>query len=103
MIIFINDDLLYIDMVEDIILACGFGALGGFVRGLVGVSKAISAGKKIIWHYWLITVAIAMIVGIFTVTVIGFDVRYASLIGYAGTDFLEGMTKAWVSKKGFEL
>ncbi|MFC1728472.1 hypothetical protein ACFLZ7_03345 [Nanoarchaeota archaeon] len=86
---------------QEIILAASLGAIGGFVRGLVGISKAFSGNKKIKPLYLLATIIIAMIVGLFTVAVLNFNVSLALLAGYAGSDFLEGIVKTR-NKKGFD-
>lgn len=87
---------------QDIIIAAGLGAIGGFVRGLVGLSKALNAKKKIKPMYLLATIVIAMIVGLFTVVVLNFNISIALLAGYAGSDALEGLVKIY-NKKGFDI
>ncbi len=88
-------------MIHPIIFSAALGALGGLTRGVLGLFKAISKKKKILWDYWGITIAIAMIVGSFTGVIFSFDYRMALLAGYAGTDVLEGVYKAFSSQKVF--
>ena len=70
------------------------GGLGGLTRGLVGLLKALSLRRKILWFYYLITVVIALIIGVFVGIVFNFDPRLSLLSGYAGTDILEGIYKS---------
>ena len=41
------------------------GGLGGLTRGVVGLLKALALKRKIIWTYYFITVAIAIIINIY--------------------------------------
>jgi len=79
-------------MINPLLLA---GALGGLTRGVVGLLKALSLKRNIVWLYWLITVVIAVIIGTFTGIVFDFDPRLSLLAGYAGTDILEGIFKSF--------
>jgi len=84
----------------DPILAAGLlGAIGGLTRGVVGLLKALSLRRRIIWTYYLITVVIAIIIGIFVGIVFNFDPRLSLLSGYAGTDILEGIYKSFAVQK----
>ncbi|MCX6818956.1 MAG: hypothetical protein NT129_03055 [Candidatus Aenigmarchaeota archaeon] len=79
------------------------GFLGGVIRGLVGISKKISASpskKKIIRKDYLAVTLLSsgglgLMVGVF----IADDVRFALLAGYAGTDFIENLYKIKMKKK----
>ena len=75
------------------------GAIGGMTRGLIGLLKALSLRRRILWLYWLITVIIASIIGIFVGMVFSFDPRLSLLAGYAGTDILEGIYKSFRVQK----
>jgi len=75
------------------------GGVGGLTRGLIGLLKALSLKRKIIWGYYVITVAIAVIIGIFTGLVFNFDYRLSLLSGYAGTDIIEGIYKSFQVQK----
>jgi fluoride ion exporter CrcB/FEX len=81
------------------ILAGILGAIGGLTRGVVGLLKALSLRRRIIWHYYLITVLIAIIIGIFTGIIFDFDKRLSLLAGYAGTDILEGIYESFAVQK----
>ncbi len=75
------------------------GAIGGLTRGVVGLLKALSLRRRIIWNYYLITVLTAVIIGIFVGIVFNFDPRLSLLSGYAGTDILEGIYKSFAVQK----
>jgi len=82
-----------------IIASALLGALGGLTRGIVGLLKAMSLRRRILWTYWLITVTIATIIGAFVGIVFDFDYRLSLLAGYAGTDILEGIYKSFKVQK----
>ncbi len=84
---------------EGFVLAGILGAIGGFTRGLVGLLKALSLNRKILWGYYLITVAIAIIIGMFVGVIFDFDPRLSLLAGYAGTDILESIYKSFQVQK----
>ena len=80
---------------EPIVFAGLLGGIGGLTRGIVGLLKALSVRRKILWNYYLITVAIAIIIGVFVGIIFDFDKRLSLLAGYAGTDILEGIYKSF--------
>lgn len=84
---------------NSIILAAILGGIGGLTRGLVGLLKALSLKRRIIWGYYAITVVIAFVIGIFVGIVFNFDPRLSLLSGYAGTDILEGVYKSFATQK----
>lgn len=84
---------------NETIIAAMLGALGGMTRGLVGLMKAFTAKRKIKWQYWLLTVAVASIIGAFTGIIFNFDYRLSLLSGYAGTDIIEGIYKSFKVEK----
>ena len=84
---------------DAIVLAGLLGGIGGLTRGVVGLLKALSLRRRIIWTYYLITVAVAVIIGIFTGIIFNFDSRLSLLAGYAGTDILEGIYKSFAVQK----
>lgn len=83
---------------EALLLAGTLGAIGGLTRGAVGLLKALSLKRKIIWTYWALTAGIAVIIGVFTGLIFNFDTRLSLLAGYAGTDVLEGLYKTFKTK-----
>lgn len=84
---------------NDILLAGLLGGIGGLTRGFVGLLKALSLRRRIIWTYYIITVSIAIIIGVFTGIIFNFDPRLSLLAGYAGTDILEGIYKSFSVQK----
>ena len=50
---------------EATVLAGLLGGVGGLTRGVVGLLKAMSLKRRILWNYFAITVAIAVIIGVF--------------------------------------
>ena len=84
---------------DAILLAAILGGIGGLTRGFVGLLKALSLRRKILWTYYLITVIIALVIGVFVGIVFDFDPRLSLLAGYAGTDILEGIYKSFKVEK----
>ncbi len=85
--------------IEGVVLAGLLGGVGGLTRGVVGLLKALSLRRRILWGYYLITVAIAVIIGVFIGIIFDFDPRLSLLAGYAGTDILEGIYKSFKVQK----
>jgi fluoride ion exporter CrcB/FEX len=86
---------------DTLLLAGLLGGIGGLTRGVVGLLKALSINRKILWNYYLITVMIAIIIGVFVGVVFDFDPRLSLLAGYAGTDILEGIYKSFSVQKTY--
>ena len=86
---------------EPIVLAGLLGGVGGLTRGVVGLLKALSVRRRILWNYYAITVAIAIIIGVFVGIIFDFDPRLSLLAGYAGTDILEGIYKSFKVQKTY--
>ena len=84
---------------EITILAGLLGGIGGLTRGVVGLLKALSLRRRIMWGYYSITVLIAIIIGVFIGIIFYFDVRLSLLAGYAGTDILESLYKSFKVQK----
>lgn len=84
---------------DTIVLAGLLGGIGGLTRGVVGLLKALSLRRRILWAYYVITVAIAIVIGIFVGIIFDFDPRLSLLAGYAGTDILEGIYKSFKVQK----
>jgi len=84
---------------EATVLAGLLGGVGGLTRGVVGLLKAMSLKRRILWNYFAITVAIAVIIGVFVGIIFDFDTRLSLLAGYAGTDILEGIYKSFNVQK----
>ncbi len=75
------------------------GGVGGLTRGFIGLLKALSLRRKILWGYYAITVLVALVIGIFTGIIFSFDYRLSLLAGYAGTDIIEGIYKSFAVQK----
>lgn len=90
-------------IIQQLALPALLGAVGGLTRGFVGLLKALSMRRRILWGYYLITIAIAFIIGIFTGLIFNFDYRLSLLAGYAGTDILEGIYKSFQVDKTYVL
>jgi len=84
---------------DAIVLAGILGGIGGLTRGFVGLLKALSLRRKILWGYYAITVLVALVIGVFIGIIFNFDVRLSLLAGYAGTDILEGIYKSFSVQK----
>ena len=84
---------------NQLILPALLGGVGGLTRGLIGLLKALSLRRRILWGYYAITVIIALTIGVFTGLIFNFDYRLSLLAGYAGTDILEGIYKSFAVQK----
>jgi len=62
---------------DTIILAGLLGGVGGLTRGVIGLLKALSLRRRIIWGYYCITVIVDIIIGVFIGIVFDFDSRLA--------------------------
>jgi hypothetical protein len=69
------------------------GGAGGLLRAIVGLGKSISARRRIRWPYFLVTVAIAVLIGLILGVLTSVSKPIAFLAGYGGTDILEGLGK----------
>ncbi|MCR4284662.1 MAG: hypothetical protein NUV97_01295 [archaeon] len=85
--------------INEFVLPAVLGGIGGLTRGIVGLLKALSLRRKILWGYYGITVLVAAIIGVFVGLVFNFDYRLSLLAGYAGTDILEGIYKSFQVQK----
>ena len=84
---------------NEIVYPALLGGVGGLTRGIVGLLKALSLRRRILWGYYAITVLVAAIIGVFVGIVFNFDYRLSLLAGYAGTDILEGIYKSFAVQK----
>lgn len=82
-----------------VIFAGILGGLGGLTRGVVGLLKALSLRRRVLWNYYIITAIVAIIIGVFVGILFDFDPRLSLLAGYAGTDILEGIYKSFAVQK----
>jgi len=73
-----------------------YGFLGGIVRALVGISKAMKKSKRFRFNhkrFWF-TLITSGIIGVMAGLLMVPDYKLALLAGYAGTDLLEGLIKS---------
>jgi fluoride ion exporter CrcB/FEX len=87
------------EVMQTIILPGVLGMAGGLTRGVVGLLKAMSLRRKILWGYWVISAVVAMIIGTFVGLIFNFDYRLSLLAGYAGTDIIESIYKSFKVQK----
>ncbi len=79
------------EFLNAILIPGALGGIGGLTRGVIGLLKALALRRRILWGYYIITVIVALIIGIFIGLIFNFDPRLSLLAGYAGTDILEGL------------
>jgi len=95
-------------MVEglDILFIFLAGFLGGIIRGLMGITKYITATptkRRKVRKEWLVLSLISSGgMGLLAGCFIADDVRFALLAGYAGTDFIESLFKIKMKKQNWE-
>jgi fluoride ion exporter CrcB/FEX len=84
-----------------IILILLAGAVGGILRGILGIAKELVTKKdvKINWTWFFASVFIAAILGMVTASFFLDDTRLALVGGYAGTDFMEGLMSLLLKNK----
>lgn len=87
------------ETLNQLVLPAVLGGIGGLTRGFIGLLKALSLRRRILWSYYAITVVVAAIIGIFIGIIFNFDYRLSLLAGYAGTDILEGIYKSFKVEK----
>ena len=76
-----------------ILLSGMMGGLGGMARACIGLRKAMTVKKKVVWSYWFVTIGIAVVIGVAAGIMLNTDPKWSILAGYAGTDVLEGFYK----------
>jgi hypothetical protein len=74
------------------------GGLGGLVRGLFGVMKAMGRSEKLDVAYLSFTVFLAALIGAGLGFSFAGDYRAAALAGYVGTDLLESLFKGTMGR-----
>ncbi len=82
---------------QTILIPVLFGVLGGLVRSLVGIAKYLEKNNPpaggIRWRYFAFSLLVGGILGAVCGAFITNDWKISILVGYAGTDFLEGLFK----------
>lgn len=92
-------------MDQSLLMPMLFGAIGGFVRALVGIAKYFEKNKreqKLRLPYVLYSIFVAALVGGLAGVFTDGDSKLALIVGYAGTDFLESLYKI-KKAQGFEI
>ena len=87
------------EFLSQVIYPALLGGAGGLTRGVIGLLKALSLRRRILWGYYTITVVVAAVIGVFVGIIFNFDYRLSLLAGYAGTDVLEGIYKSFKVQK----
>jgi fluoride ion exporter CrcB/FEX len=87
------------EQLSALVLPAVLGGVGGLTRGFIGLLKALSLRRRILWGYYAITVVVAVVIGVFIGIIFNFDYRLSLLAGYAGTDILEGIYKSFAVQK----
>ncbi len=86
---------------DSFFLPAVLGGVGGLTRGFIGLLKALSLRRRILWGYYTITLVISLVIGVFVGLIFNFDYRLSLLAGYAGTDILEGIYKSFKVDKTY--
>lgn len=86
-------------MAEVLGLFVALGVLGGCVRALYGLLKALNEGKVAHAGYFIISLAIGGVIGGILGSMFETDYRVAALAGYVGTDLLENLITVSMPKK----
>ena len=82
-----------------LLYAALFGFVGGITRACVGVFKHKAyTKKKFKTIYFLWTIALSGMIGIFCGLFFPSNHKFALLAGYAGTDLIEGLYKSFRKK-----
>ena len=79
---------------QEVLIFILVGSLGGLVRALYGLMKAVNRNQQIKLNYFIITIISAGIIGGILGSVFTTTYNVAALAGYAGTDILENVFKA---------
>jgi len=74
------------------------GVLGGLVRALYGLLKAVNDGFVVNKGHFLITLIVSGFIGGLLGSLFDMDIRVAALAGYVGTDVLENVFKGVAPK-----
>ncbi|MBU1117835.1 hypothetical protein KKD37_02625 [Patescibacteria group bacterium] len=77
------------------------GLVGGALRGIMGIAKTLVTKQEEAINYgWLmVSIFVAMIIGVIAATFMGEGFEVALLAGYAGSDLLEGLFKLKFNEK----
>ena len=70
-----------------------FGLIGGIVRGVVGIVKSRQRKKRFNPWYFLFSVLVSGVIGMFAGMLWNNDYKVSLLAGYAGIDLIESIYK----------
>ena len=82
-------------MVSSLFVLVSLGVLGGLVRALYGLAKAVD---RVDWWYFFVTLIIAGIFGGVLGSLFDAEPRVIALVGYVGSDVLETFFASVVPK-----
>ena len=80
-------------------IAASYGFIGAFIRVLISLLKTYADAKKVFWNVFWLYALTAILVGVMSGVLIGFDKSLAVLGGYAGLDLIDGYYKAFMKRK----
>ena len=80
------------------LLFISLGFLGGIVRALYGLLKALNNGARVRLGYFVLTAFVAGAIGGLLGNFFDIDYRIAALAGYVGTDILENLLDSAIPK-----
>ena len=83
---------------QEVLIFILVGSLGGLVRALYGLMKAVNKSQQIKLNYFIITIVSAGIIGGTLGSVFTTDYRITALAGYAGTDILENIFRGAIGE-----
>tara|TARA_Y100000310_G_scaffold344754_1_gene459268 strand:- start:1179 stop:1451 length:273 start_codon:yes stop_codon:yes gene_type:complete len=86
-------------MINEILIAAGFGIMGAIVRVLVVSLKTAQLKKKISFSGFGVYALVVLSVGAFSGIVLSYGNILSFLAGYAGLDLIEGYYKVFKRKK----
>jgi fluoride ion exporter CrcB/FEX len=70
-----------------------YGLIGGIVRGVVGFVKSKQQKRKFNVGYFVFTIAVSAVIGLFAGMLMNSDYKISLLAGYAGIDLIESIYK----------
>ena len=84
---------------NEILIAAGFGIMGGLVRILITSLKTIQLKKKLSFTGFGIYAIVVIAVGAFSGIILSYGKILSFLGGYAGLDLIDGYYKAFKKKQ----
>ena len=84
---------------NEILIAAGFGIIGGLVRILITSLKTIQLKKKLSFTGFGIYAIVIIAIGAFSGIILSYGKILSFLGGYAGLDLIDGYYKAFKKKQ----